>query len=132
MMKMNSEKISQTVRDHLELGCDFYDQYKYRFSYLHFCKAASLGDKEAQLNLGNLFYDGKGTEKNVRVALDWYKKSAKLGSFAAAYNIAIHYKKTKNIRWAKFWFQKALDLGDDDAANELALLNLNSRKERSK
>ncbi|GBC10321.1 hypothetical protein RclHR1_09520006 [Rhizophagus clarus] len=39
-------------------------------------KAANLGNIKAQFNLGKIYENGKGVEKDMDQAIFWYKKSA--------------------------------------------------------
>lgn len=52
-------------------------------------RAASQGAHEAQLNLGNIFAEGLGVEKNLPLAFAWYAISADNGDEAAAQNVKL-------------------------------------------
>ena len=119
---MGSNMIKSTARLELERGCDFDEQGKFSLAFKHFSKAAVLGNIEAQVNLGNLYDDGKGCKKDPELAVYWYKRAIKRGSPAGAYNLAVHYRTLGNIRWAKYWFKRADLMGDEDAKSELEKL----------
>ena len=51
-------------------------------------KAAELGHSEAMNKLGQMYYDGKGTEKNLNEAFKWCKKSYDSGNVHASYDLA--------------------------------------------
>ena len=38
---------------------------------------------EAQFELGEMYSDGLGVEKNIELAVNWFRKAAELGSFEA-------------------------------------------------
>ena len=38
--------------------------------------SAEQGDPEAQFNLGSMCEKGLGVERNLELAIDWYRKSA--------------------------------------------------------
>jgi len=50
-------------------------------------KAAELGDPQAQTNLGAMFQDGAGVERNYSEAMRWYQMAAKAGNVQAEKNI---------------------------------------------
>ena len=85
---------------------------------------ANYGDVEAQKNLGNIYYNGKGVKQDYLEAFNWYKKSAEKGNPTAQYNLAIMYLTgqgiEKNKEEANKWLQKSADLGDEDAKKILS------------
>jgi hypothetical protein len=54
--------------------------------------AAEAGDKVAQNNLGVLYRDGLGVEKNPSDALSWFQKSAEQGYAKAQLNLGQLYE----------------------------------------
>ncbi len=52
---------------------------------------AGRGDREAQYNLGTLFYYGDGVAKNYKIAADWYQKATYQGHTKAAYALGMMY-----------------------------------------
>lgn len=48
-------------------------------AYDCFLKAAEQGDKDAQYNVGVLYYYGEGIEKNIQMAHEWFLKAAEQG-----------------------------------------------------
>ena len=70
-----------------------------------------------------IFYDeGIGTVANKKQAMYWYKKAYRLGSSAAASNIAILYREQGRFNLTAQWFRRATQLNDGDAEIELAKL----------
>ena len=61
---------------------DYFMQYK---------KYARVGYADAMATLGDLYYNGHGTDKNVKKALKRYKMSAKYGSVYGQYKTAMIY-----------------------------------------
>ncbi|MBQ6647668.1 MAG: sel1 repeat family protein, partial [Muribaculaceae bacterium] len=49
------------------------------------------GDAEAQLCLGDCYYEGDGMEKDYTQAVFWYFKAAEQGNVDAAYNLGVSY-----------------------------------------
>ncbi|MBI1239783.1 MAG: sel1 repeat family protein [Alphaproteobacteria bacterium] len=50
---------------------------------------ADAGDARAQFNLGVLYAEGRGVERDMRLALAWWQKSAKQGHVRAAHNMGL-------------------------------------------
>ena len=89
-----------------------------------YTKAATLGEKTAQLNLGNYYYNQKDYDK----ALEWYIKSAVQGVGQAAWNVAAYYYQglgvqEDNDKFAE-WAVKAYELGNEDAAKVLRQMGI--------
>ena len=79
-----------------------------------YLEAARLGDVSAQLNLGNIL-DEKISPAEPSEAVYWYKRAARSGSAAGAWNLAMHYRKTRQRRWYDYWLRRAAELGEEDA-----------------
>jgi len=90
---------------------------------------ANSGDVDAQNELAAKLASGDGVRKNIRQALNWYRKSAKNFSPEGTYNLAtmvIFGEGTeKNLKKGKRYLKKAANLGSVDAHLVLAdsLLN---------
>lgn len=69
---------------------------------------AYRGDAVAQLELGNAYFWGRGTNKNVHEAFKWYKTAAEHGEIIAANNLGGMYYRgegvSKNIIEGFAWF----------------------------
>jgi len=87
------------------------------------------GDPEALNAMGVLFKGGHGVAKDLRVAAEYYRKSATKGSAAGQYNLAVLLRDgagvTKDERQAVEWFRRAADQGDADAQRELGYMFAN-------
>jgi hypothetical protein len=101
-------------RSELEHGCYLYEEGKLEEAVLAFHRAAKLGNPEAQVNLGNLYDEGEGVERDPKRAAYWYKRAIKKGLPEAAYALAISYKQQGKLKWASFWFKQADDMGYED------------------
>ena len=86
-------------------------------------KAAEGGTARAQLNVGNLSFDGIGTKKDLTQALSWYQKAAAKGEPNAQNNLGWMYSKglgvAQDYGQAVHWLARAALQGDS-----LALSNL--------
>src|ERR1044071_6792135 len=89
-------------------------------------RAAENGNIEAQYNLGWLYEEGEGTEKNLEVAFHWYQKAAENGNINAQYNLGYLYERgegtEKNLEKAFYWYQKAAENGNLNAQYNLGYL----------
>lgn len=69
---------------------------------------AYRGDEVAQLELGNAYFWGRGTNKNVTEAYKWYKTAAENGDVIAANNLGGMYYRGegvgKNVIEGFAWF----------------------------
>jgi len=61
-----------------------------------YTKAADNNDGSACSNLAIMYEKGEGCEKNIKKALELYKKSAKLGNYAGKLNYKIMLKQIKS------------------------------------
>ena len=85
---------------------------------------AEKGDAEAQFNLGQIYYEGKGVPQDDSEAAKWYRKAAEKSHRVAQYNLGKCYQMgngvNKSDAKARKWFSKAADQGDEDAKKQLA------------
>ena len=84
---------------------------------------AESGVVEAQCELANMYYTGKGLEKNYKHAVKWYILAAKQGNPSAQYHLGICYKEGNGVELdideAEKWFSKASNNGSLLAKIEL-------------
>lgn len=79
--------------------------------------AAEQGNAEAQFKLGNMYYDGEGTEVNYEKALYWWEKAAEQGDVKAQFQTADMYYCSygEGMSWDKekalYWYEKAAAQG---------------------
>ncbi|KAG0195682.1 hypothetical protein BGX33_002806 [Mortierella sp. NVP41] len=81
--------------------------------------SASLGDKDAQVALGDMYRDGRGVEKDYQAAMDWYLKAADQGDPVGQRQVGNlhHYGQgvPRNHYQAMEWYLKAAGQGSADA-----------------
>jgi hypothetical protein len=86
-------------------------------------KSARQGNIIAQNDLGCLYEQGSGVERDYRQARQWYLKAAEKGVAAAQVCLGNLYRDglgvKENINEAKKWYAKAADKGDEKARSEL-------------
>jgi hypothetical protein len=51
----------------------------YQEAYRLYCKAALLGDAQAAYNLGWMYFNGRGFDRNIRFAIGWFRRAATAG-----------------------------------------------------
>lgn len=75
-------------------------------------KAADQGNTDAEVNLGSLYLNGQGVEKNEIQAVRFFKLAAENGNAAAQSNLALMYLSgiglEQNSVSAIYWFEKAM------------------------
>ncbi|MBX3695203.1 MAG: sel1 repeat family protein [Steroidobacteraceae bacterium] len=81
---------------------------------------AARGDISACHMLGYLYDVGRGTRRNRRLAMHWYRRAYRRGSSISATNIATMYRDAARPRLEFKWHERAARLGDADAHVEVA------------
>ncbi|NOS72516.1 MAG: sel1 repeat family protein [Verrucomicrobia bacterium] len=102
-----------------------WDNGDLRGAFALFTRAAHLGDRASQLDLGYFFDQGLFVKKNKQKALVWYHRAYQQGDASAANNIATVYRDLGDIRKMLWWFRRAAAMGDLDA-----LLDFGKRYEK--
>ncbi len=91
-----------------------------------FREAAVNGVANARYNLGVLYQQGMGVEKNIAQAISWYKTAAKLDHPEAQYNLGIAYIEGTGTPYnpgkAAMYFEQAANAGIVEAAYNLGLI----------
>lgn len=80
---------------------------------------AETGDAKAQINLGIMYFQGKGVAHDNSEAAKWLQKAAVQGLAAAQSNLGVLYREglgvKRNYHQAMAWFRLAADQGNTDA-----------------
>ncbi|PZQ62632.1 MAG: hypothetical protein DI570_10040 [Phenylobacterium zucineum] len=92
----------------------------YDTARLCFRQAADFGDAVGLNCLAYMFDVGLGAPPDKAEAMRLYRRAWRLGSFAAANNIAVLYREAGRRRQAHQWFVRAAEAGDGDACLEVA------------
>ena len=94
-------------------------------------KFADQGDALAQNNLSLLYYDGKGVEKNLELAVYWWKKAAEQEDAESQYNLSRMYYNgegvEKNLELAFYWTQQSAEQGYASAQLNLSRMYFNGK-----
>lgn len=90
---------------------------------------AEDGDVNAQYNLGIMFYNGEGVEKDYANAMHWFVMAANQGDAEAQFNLGIMIGRgegvTKDPKVSRQWFEKAAEQGHPEATEIVAKLRKN-------
>ncbi len=88
-----------------------------------FFRAAEQGLADAQFNLGLMYANGEGVEKDMMQAVELFKKAAEQGHVDAQNNLGAMYFTgegvERNVKKAIEWFEKAAAQGNVDAQANL-------------
>jgi TPR repeat protein len=109
-------------------GCYHEGDYDTAFEYL--TKAAEFGDIDAHFQLGALYMNGRGVEKDEEKAVYYYEKSAIGGHPYARQNLACHEWDNGNIERSAKRCQPWTRKGNEIAMEILFSRNHNQRGPR--
>ena len=84
-----------------------YDRADYKSALNVWMPAAKAGDADAQVNVGEIFEKGLGSQPNYEAAAIWYEKAAALGNERALFNLGTLYEQGLGVPTDKL---KALNL----------------------
>ena len=91
-----------------------------------FRKADGQGDAGGQNNLGTMYTNGRGVERDFAKAVYWIRKSAEQGFARAQYSLGYTYQHRRDggrdFVKAVHWYRKAAEQGHEDAKKKLAEL----------
>ncbi|KAG9063523.1 hypothetical protein KI688_004407 [Linnemannia hyalina] len=93
--------------------------------------SASLGDKYAQVALGDMYRDGKGVPHDYQAAMDWCLKAAEQGYAVARQNVGVLYNHGQGVlqdyAQAMEWYLKAAQQGYTAAQYDIGVLYNNGQ-----
>jgi len=118
-MKIGAKR-QQAARQLLELGCETYEAGNAKKAALIFEESAALGSVEAKINLGNLYSEGKGVDRDVPLAKKLYRAAYNAGNAYGATALGAQYRSEGKHKLAVLWFRKAAAMGEEWAAEYLA------------
>lgn len=99
-----------------KMAREFKPQDAYTKLYKELKTLAELGNAEAQLKVGFMYYSGKGISQDYEKAVYWFKQSALQGNPLAQSNVAYMYKQGEGVpqdysESAK-WYRQAAQRGN--------------------
>lgn len=100
--------------------------YVWEEKYKELMPLAVSGNAEAQYDVGEMLERGRGVNKDLAEAFNWYLKSAEQGNTKGAYRTGLAYLKgkgvPKNNEFALKWLQMAADRGYERAIYYLGVM----------
>jgi uncharacterized protein len=94
----------------------------YRNARRWYRRAAELGDTFAMINIGDMYLNGTGVDRDHREARFWFKQAARLGDPQAQIRVAQLYEHgrgvDRNLVAAHAWYSLAAERGSAQAAQE--------------
>ena len=107
---------------------DAYKKEDYKTSYNLILPLAKKGFAQAQYNLGVMYGNGNGVEKNYSKAIKWWNLAADQGNDKAQYSLGVMYEDgkgvEKNLKTAKKWFQLASNQGLAKAKEKINVVSI--------
>ncbi|GLS23880.1 hypothetical protein GCM10007874_69010 [Labrys miyagiensis] len=95
---------------------DPFEEYRnghYQAAVKQWQAKAEQGDVRSESALAGMYYQGKGVEQNIGLALQWYEKAASQGDAVAQSQLAVIYEAgyvvPKDMVKARYWYQKVAD-----------------------
>lgn len=86
-------------------------------------REANAGNQPAQRNLGTIYDQGLGVDKDPAQAALWFRKAAEAGNRDATFQLAMMYENGRGVsqdqKQALDWYRKAALLGDADSQVKL-------------
>ena len=87
----------------------------YATAHREFGPLAEAGDPQAQHNLGVMYYNGRGVERNFIEAAKWFRRAAERGVAEAQSSLGYMYQKgegiTQDYAQSTRWYRKAAEQG---------------------
>ena len=109
--------------DDYQDGWDAYERQDYKTAYKLWLPLAKQGNAEAQLNLGVMYYKGRGVPQDYQEAVKWYRLSAEQGNAEAQLNLGLMYDFGQGVPQdyvsAHMWFNLCGSSGDKDCVSSI-------------
>lgn len=94
-----------------EDGLQAFKQGKYELALRYWIPLAEAGDSEIQYNLGVMYTDGRGVEKDIKQAIYWLTEAAEQEDADAQFRLGKLYTNSKDVEQdltkAESWIRKS-------------------------
>ena len=98
-----------------QAGMEAYTKGDYKAAMEKWRPLAEDGNTSAQVNMGVMYYEGRGVPRNYEEALKWYKMAAMQGHAEAEYNLGVAYAQGRGVeqdqREALRWYRQSAERG---------------------
>lgn len=84
----------------------------YNEAFVLFQEAAKAGDKNAIFNLGKMYFEGQGTNKDTKKALELYQKAADKDHILALNTLGGLHKAENKAEKARTFYKRSADFGN--------------------
>jgi len=103
-----------------ELGASYYDEHKFEQAYKEFFEAAQYGDRDAQYNIGAMYYRGEYVSKNTVNAYAWMAlaKQGESSQESAIHNKIFSRMSDANKKTAEIEYKKLVSEYGDAAIEQ--------------
>ncbi len=117
----------QIAQSEMDEGISDFREKKYENAKAWFEKAAKLGNPDAFYNVGLLYENGLGVQKNIAEAVKWYEQAGGLDHVKALQSLCdIYYNGEGNLpkdyKKAFFWNKKLADKGNVMSMNTIGVM----------
>jgi TPR repeat protein/signal transduction histidine kinase len=89
----------------------------YKEALIWLNNAVKLNNKYAFYTMGYMHANGKGVQKDIMLAYNWYEKAASLDVSEAQYLVALNYREDEDKYW--YWMERAAYTGHNDAKQKM-------------
>ena len=111
-------------------ACWLWEHGKAREAFRLFSDLAREGHDRARLDLALFYWQGIGTRRNRRRAIELYRELAQAHDPFGATALATIYRDSGKRRMAERWFKKGVSWGDDGALLQLAKMYAERESDR--
>ena len=122
--KSEATTVEVNVEELTTMGRAYYSDGNYVKAFECWLKAAEGGYAEAQVEVGQCYRNGRGTEADAEKALDWYMVAANQGSIVACNILGGCFFEGElvesDIKSAIYWYEQAAEQGDVSAQFNVA------------
>lgn len=117
----------EVARFRFQLGRAYVAAKNYNAAFEQLRIAAEGGHAVAQNDLGSLYFNGLGVDKDPQTAIEWFQRAGDAGVASAQLSLGTIYEKglggvPADRATAKAWYRKAAAQGNAKAAQALARL----------
>ena len=89
-----------------------------------FKRLAEQGDAEAQANLAEMYFTGRGIDRDQEAAIVWFRRAAEAGDVASQVHLGMISAQSQDFELSARMFAMAAAAGDADGMKNLATLYL--------